>query len=222
MHHEKHPVVYPELDVPDGAAFLDQLEVEVGRSDEWQPAPNAAPFRAVVAAFNGTTFEGSGLHVCACVDDAFVGDPTPNTIMFAVMADRWGGETEQFEFVSAPQLNAAFARFRPLARAAARAVAVSCRIRYPKDARAKPLPPVTASRLNAFCRLANRSCLHPNDSRRFYRFVRHCHAHGLRLSGSRLAAEMVNRLMPEKLVRFLADRYEFGRSLLAGSDEWMD
>jgi hypothetical protein len=215
-------VVYPELHVPNPVAFLDRLELEVEQSTQWRLAKNHAECRAVVTEFIGSDFDGSGLAISAYVDDAFLDDPSPETITFAVIADRWGNDNDAVQLVSDAQINAAFGLFRPLVRHAAKVLRIPCRINYPKLNKPRPFPPNAAKRLDCFCRLANLSCLHPYDWGRFYGFVRFCHAHSVRLSAECLDVELRARHVPENLARMLSDRYEFGRSLLKGSDDWLD
>jgi hypothetical protein len=77
-------------------------------------------------------------------------------------------------------------------------------------------------RLDAFCGLANRACLHPCDWERFYGFVHFCHARRVELGAGRLNYELLERRMPDVVAKKLADYYAFGRCLLKRRNDWED
>jgi hypothetical protein len=210
---EKHEVIYPELNVPDPSVFFNELKIVLRESKQWKLVPNQADFRAVVAEFEGPDFEGSGLAVSACVDDTYLDGHCPDQIMFAVMANSWG---DSFKSANRQQLIEAFQLYRGIVRTTARHLRIPCRIQYPPRQLPYQLPPAAKLKLDAFCGLANRSCLHPYDWQRFYHFVRFCHAHSIKLGGGRLLTEMRQRGIPDRLAAKLAEQYAFGRSLLKG------
>lgn len=211
---------YPQLDVPNPIEFMDTLESQLPRSSKWTLERNHAPFRAVVAKYIGSDFGGRGLRVSICVDDKLIDDPSPKTVIFATIADRWDGD-DKVRGVTDRQIRAAFDLFRPLVVSVCRALNIDARLQYPKAKPPYRIGAVTKMRLDAFCLSANPSCLHPNDWERFYQFIHFCHAHNVRLGPSRFR-EALSEKFPAKLRSELADRYGFGRSLLRKSNDWTD
>lgn len=76
------------------------------------------------------------------------------------------------------------------------------------------LPPKTAQLLVGFLNISDGSLTHPNDSERFYGFIRHCHARRVKLSGDTFKI-ILNRVgCSEFQSKLLAMVYEHGRNLL--------
>jgi hypothetical protein len=217
----KDEIVYPELTVPDPAQFLDCLESAVRASAEWRLLRNQAPFAGVVAEYRGPSFSGSGLALCAYHYESDDENASDRTVVFGPIADHWEQHRSVSQSITSAGVNAAFGLFRSLVRATARTLGIACRIRYPRDRKAYPLSPMAAKLLRGFCILANTSCLHPCDWERFFRFIRFCHAHRVELTEGRLIVELRSRRIPDQLARTLADRYDFGRSLLKGQTQWL-
>ncbi|EGV28612.1 hypothetical protein ThidrDRAFT_3604 [Thiorhodococcus drewsii AZ1] len=76
------------------------------------------------------------------------------------------------------------------------------------------LPPKAAQLLASFLSVADGSMSHPNDARRFYRFVRHCHARRVRLSDTTLEAILLRVGCVKAQAASLAEAYRHGRNVL--------
>ena len=205
-------LVYPELAVSNVPAYLSCLEAEVEASEFWNPAKKHGTGPAVVAEYSGPAFDGTGLCVCA---GHWRDDTEGDTVMFAVLAKRW--KANGSSPASTGELIEAFLLFRPLARRAARAAGLPCRIRYPRDRPPHPVPKGIVAALDAFCAAANTACLHPFDKERFLWFVRLCHSRRFDRDTGWLTAEMRRRGIPEAMALRLAAHYDFGRSLLSNN-----
>lgn len=77
------------------------------------------------------------------------------------------------------------------------------------------LPPVARKHFAQFINCANRSSMHPLDWKRFYRFVRFCHAKRVRLESGSLRILLVRGHFSETKAAHLANIYEHGRAMLA-------
>ena len=83
------------------------------------------------------------------------------------------------------------------------------------EAEVPELPPATRRIFLQFVNCANRKVLHPLDWRRFYRFVRFCHAKRVKLTSHTLCRLLVRGHFAESKAEYLADVYERCRELLA-------
>ena len=77
------------------------------------------------------------------------------------------------------------------------------------------LPPVTRRLFVQFVNCANRRALHPLDWRRFYAFVRFCHARRIRLHDSQLKHLLIRAEFPPLVADRLVLIYAHGRELLS-------
>jgi|WetSurMetagenome_2_1015567.scaffolds.fasta_scaffold30940_4 hypothetical protein len=76
------------------------------------------------------------------------------------------------------------------------------------------LPPKAAQLLICFLNISDGSLAHPNDSKRFYGFIRHCHARRVKLSADSFKV-ILNRVGCSKYQSdVLAEIYKHGRNLL--------
>jgi len=76
------------------------------------------------------------------------------------------------------------------------------------------LPPVAAQLLTGFLTISDGSLTHPNDSKRFYEFIRHCHAKRVRLSEEKLNSLLVNIGCSRRQAKEISGVYGHGRNLL--------
>lgn len=58
------------------------------------------------------------------------------------------------------------------------------------------------------------NCLHPLDWQKFYRFIRHCHRHRVKLSRSDVKELLIEANFSEQLAEYLAVVFEHGIALL--------
>ena len=214
-------VTYPELELSDPKGFLNRLEEEVAISFDWKELKNAADEPSVSAQYTGSGFNGHGLTIIAYVDDLLLDSSEPKAVIFGTIATQ-SGSSANFRCISAHEIKAAFSLFRPLVRKAASAIGVECRLRYPHDQVARPIPPETFKRLRAFCRLANTSCMHPLDWKRYYRFIHFCHQRRPSMSSGQLRRELQMSGFSDDLSKELSNYYVFGRCLLACSHSWAE
>jgi hypothetical protein len=214
-------VAYPELELLDPQSFIDRLDEEVEESAAWTKLTNPSEAAGIVAQYIGTKFVGRNLKVIAYEDDTLVHPEEPRTVVFGTIADQWGSACD-VKCVSAREINTAFSLFRPLVRRAARAIGVCCQLRYPRDRIARPIAPETRRRLHAFCALANRSCLHPLDWERFFRFIRFCHQRRPSITSGQVRGELRLNGFSDALAERLVDYYVFGRGLLSCSHRWLE
>lgn len=84
-----------------------------------------------------------------------------------------------------------------------------------KDENFKELPPATRAIFLQFANCANRRALHPLDWKRFYRFIRFCHAKRVKLQSWTLRELLIRAHFPDHLSAHLANIYEHSRELLA-------
>lgn len=82
----------------------------------------------------------------------------------------------------------------------------------PDDFRA--LPPFTRKVFLRFVNCANKSALHPLDMRRFYQFIRVCHARRVKLDQYQLHAHLVRAGFKSETAERLSGVYHHGRELL--------
>ncbi len=66
----------------------------------------------------------------------------------------------------------------------------------------------------SFVNLANKSYLHPLDMRRFYNFIRLCHARRVKLDQFQLQAYLEHAGFDEDIAKHLSTIYYHGRELL--------
>jgi len=87
------------------------------------------------------------------------------------------------------------------------------------DAFAQPsefqaLPPFTRKIFLRFVNCANKSCLHPLDIRRFYEFIRLCHARRVKLDQFQLRTHLLRAGFKAETADHLSTLYFHGRELL--------
>ena len=76
------------------------------------------------------------------------------------------------------------------------------------------LPPGANGVFNKFVALANKSSLHPLDWKRFYEFVRFCHAHRVKLYEDEIEWLLNKNGFSEKQARYIADIYTHCKRML--------
>lgn len=79
----------------------------------------------------------------------------------------------------------------------------------------KELPLLARTLFLSFVDLANTSLLHPLDMRRFYRFIRFCHARKVNLGEHELRAHLLQAKFSEEDADNLSSIYYHGRNLLS-------
>lgn len=76
------------------------------------------------------------------------------------------------------------------------------------------MPPLTRKVFLRFVNLANKSIPHPLDMRRFYQFIRFCHARRVKLDKNQLCEFLIRAGFREDNAEHLANIYHHGRGLL--------
>jgi len=152
---------------------------------------------------NGQT-EDIGGQVIASPDDEA-------RVAIEVIASRWNGDITHDLYIQ-------FARnlFGPLIQRYNIKHNTKLRLYIqPTKRNAEPkLPPKAKQLFERFVRLANKRALHPLDWKRFYGFVRFCHAYHIKLQDSSLSRLLVLSGFSEKEAHYLADLYRHQREIL--------
>lgn len=76
------------------------------------------------------------------------------------------------------------------------------------------LPPFSREVFLRFVNCANKSSLHPLDMRRFYHFIRLCHARRIKLDRFQLQTHLMRAGFDKVVAEYLAGVYYHGRELL--------
>ena len=76
------------------------------------------------------------------------------------------------------------------------------------------LPPKAAQLLVNFLNISDGSLVHPNDSKRFYEFIRHCHARRVKLNEYRFKNILIRVGCSDTQAQELSKAYMHGRNLL--------
>lgn len=76
------------------------------------------------------------------------------------------------------------------------------------------LPPRAAQLLVNFLNISDGSLTHTNDARKFYEFIRHCHARRVKLTDDAFKELLMRVGCSERQSKYLANIYEHGRNLL--------
>jgi hypothetical protein len=128
-----------------------------------------------------------------------------------ITASRWNPDPPTYE----TYVQAARGLFDPLLRQYNRHHKASVRVRVQTRTQLEPkLPPQAQKLFTRFVKLSNKSALHPLDWRKFYDFVRHCHARNIKIGEEEVQRLLAAAGFSERYARYIATIFQHGVELL--------